>query len=168
MIKVSLRPPAAGYRLPIQETVRDLVGDLLGRPAMVLKQAEPLADAAVAVVATYVNEADKVATVALCNLGFANGVGAALSLVPIPIAREATAAGEVPDNLLENVQEVLNVMARLFNTATAPHVRLQGVHRGTGDLPASAAALLASPRSRKDFAVDVEGYGPGRVALLAS
>lgn len=168
MSGLKARPVAQPYRLPIQETIRDLVGDLLGRATIATKQPEALEGTEVAVVAEYVNQAGAPATLAVCDAGFANGVGGALTLVPIPVVEESTAAGEVPDNLLENVQEVLNIMAKLFNSAAAPHVRLKGLHRGVDELPGPVAELLAGARARKDFAVEVDGYGRGRVALLVS
>ena len=49
-----------------------------------------------------------------CELKLANSLGAALTMIPPGGAEDATAAGEVPDNIGENVYEVLNICSAVF------------------------------------------------------
>jgi hypothetical protein len=161
-------PVTESYRLPIQETVRDLLSGLLGRGCAVTKQAKPLAPKAVAIVADYVDDAGAVAALAVADVGFASRVGAALALVPAPVAEDAVKADDVPDNLLENTQEVLNITARMFNGASSPHVRLRAVRRRDEVLPDEVTSLLERCTARKDYGVTIEGYGDGRLALLVA
>jgi hypothetical protein len=161
-------PVTETYRLPIQETVRDLLADLFGRACAVTKQSKALAGRSVAVVADYVDDAGSVAALAVADVGFASRVGAALALVPSRVAEDAVKADDVPDNLLENTQEVLNITARLFNGASSPHVRLRTVYRTDEPLPEATARLLEACAVRKDYAVSIEGYGDGRLALLVA
>jgi hypothetical protein len=81
---------------------------------------------------------------------------------------EAMRKGELPENLVENVQEIANIMAQLFNSPKTPHLRLNTVHQMPGELPPAVTRLWDAPEFRRDFAIAIEGYGNGRMALLAS
>jgi hypothetical protein len=69
---------------------------------------------------------------------------------------------------MENLQEVLNVMARLFQTAAHERASLQGVYVTPKSPPANVAPIMKSPQSRLDLEVSIAGYAPGRVSLLLS
>jgi len=159
----------AHYPVPIQEDVRDLLTDLLGRGVAVDK-VPPGAfdDGEPGAIAEFVT--DEEATAALCVLDapFAVRVGAALVMVPANVAEEDLASGDVPDHHLENVREVVNIFGRMLNSATTPHVRLHGLHRWPGPLSEGVQALLEEPEFRRDFAVAVEGYGEGRFSILVA
>lgn len=159
----------AHYPVPIQEDVRDLLTELLGRgvavdkvSALTLHEDEPAA------VAEFVTDADETAALCLTDARFAVRVGAALVMVPAPVAEEDLATGEIPDHHLENLREVVNIFARLLNSASTPHVRLFELHRWPGELPERVRSLLDAPEFRRDFVVTVEGYGDGRFSLLVA
>lgn len=159
----------AHYPVPIQEDVRDLLGELLGRGAAVDKvSALALEAGEPAVVAEFVTDDDATAALCVVDAAFAVRVGAALVMVPANVAEEDLARGGVPDHHLENVREVLNIFGRMLNSATTPHVRLSELHRWPGDLPAGVETLLGQPEFRRDFAVTVDGYGDGRFSLLVA
>jgi hypothetical protein len=155
--------------VPIQEDVRDLLVDLLGRgvaadkvPTLELDEDSPAA------VAEFVDDDDRTACVCIIDGPFAVRVGAALVMVPSNVAEEDLAAGGLPEHHLENVREVVNIFGRMLNSASTPHVRLAELHRWPGDLPAGVAQLLDAPEYRRDFVVTVEGYGEGRFSILVS
>lgn len=159
----------AHYPVPIQEDVRDLLVDLLGRgvaadkvPPLELDDEQPAA------IAEFVTDDDQTACLCVIDGRFAVRVGAALVMVPSNVAEEDVAKGELPDHHLENVREVVNIFGRMLNSASTPHVRLADLHRWPGELPEGVTALLAGPEYRRDFAVAVEGYGEGRFSLLVS
>lgn len=159
----------AHYPVPIQEDVRDLLVDLLGRGVAVDKvPARPLTDDGLGAIAEFVTDDDATAALCVLDASFAVRVGAALVLVPANVAEEDLATGEVPDHHLENVREVVNIFGRMLNSATTPHVRLRDLHRWPGELSADVQALLDQPEFRRDFAVAVEGYGEGRFSLLVA
>lgn len=159
----------AHYPVPIQEDVRDLLVDLLGR-GVAADKVSPLEldDEAPAAVAEFVDDEDRTACLCIVDDRFAVRVGAALVMVPSNVAEEDLAKGELPDNHLENVREVVNIFGRMLNSASTPHVRLAELHRWPGELPAGVVELLEAPEYRRDFAVAVEGYGEGRFSLLVN
>ena len=159
----------AAYPIPIQEGVRALLGDLLGRGIAVERAAPPDYEAdEIVVVGDYVNDTGDVATAIVVDHEFACLAGAALVSMPATAARDNIRRAVLPDNVLENVHEVLNVAAQLMQMTGSPHVRLRTVTVLPGDLPADTGALVSRPTSRRDFVADIEGYGAGRISVLST
>lgn len=161
---------AAGYPLPLGEDVQTLLVDLLGRAVDVEDGRDFVGPdgAGAAVVADYVTDEGRVAALALLDPELASRSGAALLMVPAAVADESVAAGELTPMLLENLHEIVNVMARLLNGERSPHVRLRSLQTLPGDLSHDAVALLAAPEARRAFDVVIDGYGPGRLELLVA
>lgn len=159
----------AHFPVPIQEDIRDLLGDLLGRGVAVDKT-EPLVldDDEPGIVATYVTGDDELGAVCVCDARFAILVGAALVMVPANVAKEQLDAGVIDEQHVEFTQEVVNILARLLNTPRTPHLRLDKLHALPAELPEAVQKLLATPEFRRDFVATIEGYGEGRIGLLVN
>lgn len=69
---------------------------------------------------------------------------------------------------MENLREILNVTARLLNSAQTPHVRLRDVHPPGSQSPAEVARLWLQPADRRSFDVEIQGYGPGRLTVVVA
>ena len=159
----------ARFPVPIQEDIRDLLVDLLGRGAAVDKvKGRAFGGDDLALIAEFVTDEDEVGALCAVDAEFTLRCGAALAMVPTSVVDEAMRRGELPENLVENVQEVANILAQLLNSPRTPHLRLKTLHQLPVDLPAAVSALLDAPEFRRDFAIVIEGYGDGRMALLAS
>ena len=50
----------------------------------------------------------------VCELSLANSLGASLTMIPPGGAEDATEAGEVPENIAENLHEVMNICSSIF------------------------------------------------------
>ncbi len=92
---------------------------------------------------------------------------AALSVLPVKMAREAAQQGELSDMMVANLREIMNICTRLVMSEHSPHLRLENVYCA-GTLPAAAAALVGAARGRSDFQVALPKYGSGQLALLSS
>jgi hypothetical protein len=114
----------------------------------------------------YVDNMLRLTALVILDLDLAARVGAAIGLVPSRGAEEAINAGALPDNLLENASEVLNITASLFNAEGAPHVKLDVVYAPGEPVPADVAQWVLAYVRRTDLDVDIAGYGPGRFSLL--
>ncbi len=154
----------ARFPLPVQEDLRDLLADLLGREVSAVRSDQAV-DPAGGVVADYVTDEGAVAAVVVCDLAFACRAGAAITLVPSPAAEESLAEGALTPILSENLREILNVTARLLNSAQTPHVRLRQVRAPGAQVPPEVARLAAQPADRRSFEVEIQGYGPGRLSF---
>lgn len=159
----------AHYPVPIQEDIRDLLGDLLGRGVAVDKTS-PLRfdDDRHGLIATYITQEDEVGALCMCDADFAILAGAALVMVPGNVANEQLRAGVIEEQHTEVTHEVVNVLSRLLNTPRTPHLRLAELHPVPGELPAPVQSLAEAPEFRRDFVVSIEGYGEGRFSLLVN
>ncbi|MEL6106417.1 MAG: hypothetical protein AAFU85_10285 [Planctomycetota bacterium] len=68
--------------------------------------------------ATYVNDDGEVRGHILCDVKAAAVLGAALTQIPKGGVEDAVESGQLPDNLRENIYEVLNISVNVF-----PHVK---------------------------------------------
>jgi hypothetical protein len=153
--------------LPAPFQVRRLLEDLLGRDVQVAPSI-PWAptrpdDGAIAL---FVDDDLVPRTVAVLDARFSAYAGASIGLVPPHLARAALGNGELPPYLQENLQEVLNVVAALFNGEDTPHLRLYSVHHHGGDATLEVLALGGVLGHRLDLTVGIAGYGTGRLGLV--
>ena len=151
-------------RLPVAQEVRELVENLLGRGV----EAHPAAAGVELdrqhrenLVGAYATDEGCLHALVLVDLAAAARLGAALGLAPRAAADGAVTAGLLPVQFGENVAEVLNVAASLFNTDGAPHLRLLAVYGGDAPVPAEVAAAAKALAPRLDLELDVAGYGTG-------
>jgi len=155
--------------MPVRASVRDLLTDLLGRGVKVVDADAPQAldEGLPALAAIYVRDDGSPVTVCVIDLALASRAGAALGMSEPGEADGAIAARKLEGDLDEFFREVVNVLAKLLNSPTTPHVKLAEVRSVPGALPAAAAAVVLEPAARVDYAVAVDGYGAGTLTLLA-
>jgi hypothetical protein len=163
---MSLMDPAPTH-LPSNKEIRDLLSGLLGREVE-LTPTSPLGPSADSPrsVAVYVDDRVAVRAVAVCDLAFSARAGAALALIPAPVAEEAIEANFLGQTLGENLSELLNVMASVFNVPQAAHVRLQELHPAGPPLPPQIQARMLTLGRREDLEVTIAGYGQGRLSVV--
>ena len=153
--------------LPIQEDVQDLLAGVVGRGVSVDKAARLRLDVkAPLVVAVYVTDDDQPAAVVLDDPGLACRAGGALMMVPPAVVKETAQKNEVPENLLENYREVINIFARSLNSMSTPHVRFSTVHTLPGPFPDELVAAVKASSSRRDLVVAIDGYGEGKLSIV--
>jgi len=169
-----LFPPPVKIPLPIQESVRDFFVDLLGKGASVDKSVALTVTrpggqdlSSKLVVAVYVDKREDIKAICLADMLLAAASGAALVLTPASVLPEVEQAGELPDSLRENYQEVANILSSLLNTPSTPHLKLSEMKVLPEDLPEEAWAIIENPGTRRDYTLTVEGYTSGRFSLLA-
>ncbi len=115
----------------------------------------------------YINDAG--APVALCasDAQLSAYWSAALSVLPVAIARDAAKQRSLNEMMIANLREIMNICTRLVMSEHSPHLRLENVYRA-GQLPQAAAALVTGARGRTDFQVALPKYGSGQLALLSN
>ncbi|WP_435746853.1 hypothetical protein [Nocardioides sp. SYSU DS0663] len=153
--------------LPTPKEVRDLLGGLLDRE-VTLRTCAPLVVSTKrpASVGVYVDDRLVVRAVVALDLPLSAYAAAAIALMPLP-ATEASLENRVLDEALrENLFEVLNVGASLFNVPDAPHLRLLDLHPAGAPLPGDVQARTLTLGRREDLAVEVPGYGSGRLSVV--
>jgi hypothetical protein len=155
------------YPLPDVALVRELFGMLFD--GLVVKAGGKLdvAPSSKALVGVYVADDGTPAALCACDFPFAANSGAALSMLPPNVAKEAIKSGELTEVMLANLREVMNICTRLLLKENTPHLRLQQVCQAKA-LPAPAAAIIAAARGRIDFEIGLGKYGSGGLAVIAT
>lgn len=154
-------------RMPIPEDVRDFLGDLLGKPVSVTKCSaidfgeEPERF----VTGLYVNDKNQLIGACISDIPLAATTGAALAMMPAAVAKEAVDAGKLEEGLRDNYYEVVNILSRLLNGPSVPHLRLTEVVDG---VPEDVLQLAEKAKGRKHYDVTVVGYSGGKLGLIGS
>jgi hypothetical protein len=152
--------------LPVAKEIRDLFVDLLDR-AVTLSPGVALAPTHKnpSTVGVYVDDRLQVTALVVLDLPLSAYVGAAIGLIPPEGAETAINTG-LSDTLRDNVHEVYNIAASLFNVGQADHLRLYDVHHAGAPLPPDILVKSLTLGRREDLAVDVAGYGSGRLSVV--
>ena len=120
------------------------------------------------VVGVYEDDEHNLAGLSVSDLSVANHAGAALSMVPSGQAEEGARANTLNEELLLNYREILNVAANLFPAGGGPHVRLTNVVFARPKIDPAFVKIIRKPKSRVDVNLKIDGYGGGRVSLVAT
>jgi hypothetical protein len=107
--------------------------------------------------------------VALCgaDANLSASLGAAFSMLPPGVAKDAAKARELTEVMIGNLREIMNICTRLVMNDTSPHLKLEQVYP-VKSLPAPAAALLGAPKGRSEFQIQMPKYGGGVLTLLST
>ena len=147
--------------------VRDILLDMLGRDVKV-GPSEPWAPSArdLVAVAVYVDDGMRLRALISCSLELSVALAAAIALIPAKAAVECVKEGRLTEDMVENLNEVLNIMAALFNRPNKPHVKLYALHVPGSPPPDDLSGQLRAFGKRSDLKVEVVGYGSGRLSLV--
>lgn len=153
--------------IPNEKAVRDALTGLLFRDCeispgdAVVHSATDLATTAV-----YVEDNLSTAAVIVCDLGLSACAGAAIGLIPPGGAEAAIEDKELSPTVKENLDEVLNVLASMFNAEGEPHVKLYSTY-GLRELPPNDVIAISRQQGRRlDVNVSVGGYGKGKMSII--
>ncbi len=153
--------------LPPNMVVRDMLQDMLGRDVQV-SPADPWTPTPQrkAAVAVYVNDSVRLSAVIAIDMPLAASLSASIALIPAKTAEEIAVEGELPDDMVENLNEVLNILGGMFNRKHSPHVRLFQLHAPGFPPPTDISAALRRLGNRSDLRVSVNGYGSGLLSIV--
>jgi len=146
-------------------SVSSVLEGLLHREVTVTKADPPRREMA-RVLARYANAAGELAAACIAEITFAASAGAALSMVPPATASEWARSGTLTEMIAQNFYEVANVLAPVVNLG-GPHVRLLDVMMLADFEKPPDAEKIANPTKQVNLNVVIEGYEPGRVALIS-
>ena len=109
------------------------------------------------------------APVALCgvDVNLAASFGAALSMLPPAMAKEAAKTKQLTDVMCENLREIMNICTRLVLDAASPHLKLEKIYPRQL-LPAAAVAILGGAQGHREFQLQLPKYGGGVLSLLST
>jgi hypothetical protein len=155
------------YPVPRPEALQDVLGAMVGAEVKVTIDKQPAIDEdAPAILAEFVSDQDTVGALCLVDHRAAISLGGALVGVPPEAVQQAIDGYKLDDDAIDNVREVVNVMAQLFNSDFTPHVRFRELHRQPGKLPDGAQELRKKPLAARHFKVSIDGYADGNVSFM--
>jgi len=153
--------------VPTPDKVRMVLRQLVGRDVTV-KDGKPLVlgPSTRGYWGAYRDDSGALAVACVMDLPLAANIAAALAMMPIGQVNESVRAGALNPGLLDNLREVMNVAASIFNRPGRPHVSLREVQPCPPALPADVTGLLGKPNFALHLDVAIAGYGGGRLSLV--
>ena len=153
-------------RMPIPEDIRDFLSDLLGKPVAVSKgQKLSFDDPTRFVTGVYIEDDGTLGGACIADLSLAASAGAALAMMPTVVAKESVEAGELSEGLRDNFYEVANILSRLLNGPSVPHLRISELAAG---VPDHVLELSGKAAGLKHYDVTIVDYAGGSMSLLAA
>jgi len=153
--------------IPEPSAISELLESLIGASPS-LKEAEEMdiSRETLSALASFVLDDGSVKILWVCDYRSVIYIGSALAAIPSETAQSNITAKKIPDNVMENFHEVLNIGASLFNDPELPHISLGEVVMSTDDIPENIAVLVSNPAGRVDYTVDFPDYGEGSMSIL--
>jgi hypothetical protein len=160
----------SGYTttLPTPAEIAELLTNLVGETVTVRIQAAATMTAAdFAAIGDFIADDGRPLGICAMDISLSNWAAAALAMIPKNVVKKDIENGNLSEESRENIQEILNISASVFNKPSMPHLRFGSLYVPMdGNLPASIQALVDSPEERADFEVEIPGYGSGLIACI--
>jgi hypothetical protein len=157
---------AVAHPLPDVAQVKDLLGMLFDGLSVKAGAKLDVSPKAVAYFGVYVTDDGTPSALCGCDMAFAVNSGAALSLLPPAVAKEAAKDKELTPVMLANLHEVMNICTRLLLRDGSLHLKLRELCLLSA-LPAPAASILSAARGRVDFEIGIGKYGSGILSVIS-
>lgn len=113
----------------------------------------------------FVDDSDTPVAMVVCDFPLGVYLGAALTMIPPPVAKETAQAGELSGMIKDSLQEVMNILSRLFMTKETKHLRFETLYLH-GDLPEEARILVRPEVESAVFDMVTEKYGGGAIGFF--
>ena len=147
------------------EQVSTTLDSLWDRDAFSKVLAEQKAIADPKVIATFGNEEGTLCFAMECELAVANSIGAALTMIPAGGAEDATAEGEVPSNIADNLGEVFNICSSSFAKLEHGRIVFKQTWLPGQELDDDTKSFLDSAKTFVQFNYEIDGYQAGVVSI---
>ena len=152
--------------LPTRENMNHLFTMLFGDETACQPAKAPVPLDPGTVIGIYTDVSGAVRRAVACDLSFASSAGAALSLIPLATVNDAVKSGTLPDNILANLHEVMNISVNLFAESYKERLEFSNLVRFEGLADDAKASLQTG--TKVNFDVKFAQYPTGRVSLIAA
>ena len=151
----------ATYQLPAGKAVAEFLGDLYGLSVTAVDSGD--ADATLAAIGEYVNDDGEVRGYVACDLNAAAKLGAALTQVPMGAVEDAVSGGSLPENLAENLFEVLNISVNLFEGSDSARIVFHRLVTDSSEVDQLNEKVSAC--EKVVTTIDIQRYGNGNLVI---
>ena len=118
------------------------------------------------VYASYKNLEGELEFAIACDVKLASSLGAALTRIPAGAARDAAESGEIPDNISENLYEVLNICSTIFADFDGQRILLDKVFLPNQEVDPGFSGKLESTECLMQMDYELERYDSGKMSFL--
>jgi len=154
--------------VPSAFEVRELFEGLLGRAVEWTADSHRVDPINGATVGTYIDDVGQVRAVVALDVPLTAWAGSAIALLPHNGAESTVKSGLVTSAQFDNVSEILNVAASMFNQQGCSHLRLETVYAPRETLPPEVAQYVLAPAGRLDGVLAIQGYNGGSVSVVVA
>ena len=154
--------------VPTAFEVRELFEGLLGRSVEwegTSHKVDPLEGASIGV---YTNDFGAIKALIVCDVPLTAWAGSAIGLLPHVGAEKAVRENLVSGPQFENMAEILNVAASMFNKPGTQHLKLGFTFAPRETLPADVDKWVLVPAGRIDGTLTIQGYGAGCISVIVT
>ncbi|MFZ1829849.1 MAG: hypothetical protein WAW42_14050 [Candidatus Competibacteraceae bacterium] len=117
-------------------------------------------------IASYIDDDNKVVAAFACDIPFAANAGCALSMMPASAAKDAIKTKKLEAAMIDNLYEVANILSTLLMNDKTPHLRVATLYPEASKIPPEVREMLNGARGHADFTVNIPRYGNGCLSLL--
>ncbi len=152
------------FAIPTPQAFEKVLGELLDRAVNAKPRAPGESLRYPFIVAIYGTADQGARVISVCELGLACSIAAALSLMPVGVAREKTRLGSLGD-LIENFREVMNVISH-YLSESGRRVALQTIFAPPDAAPPKVLKEALTGPNRLDLELSIRGYDGGRLSFI--
>lgn len=160
--------PALATTIFNEKAICTMLSRLVNQPITVTPGPKVIPIAMPCVAATWVNVQGATVYCGFAELALAAYLGTAMGLRPVATVKDVLTTKQIPDTLQSDIREVFNVLSRTFNDCGSEHVRLDKISFPPGPALPAAIQFDAKAQSRKDYMVQVQGYGAGKLSIVGA
>ena len=147
--------------LPSTGHIQELLAGLFGDAIDIKEHPDSISDLSTSVAALYVDDSGTLQRAMVCDLAFANSAGAALTMIPPGVVKDAIKDQEIPGSIMSNLYEVLNICVNIFAESRDKHLVLSETV-SLSEVP----DRVANASSSSTFKVKFPRYGEGLMTLM--
>jgi len=153
--------------LPDAQKIKEVLGSLIGMEVEIEESDSDPSEGAKSV-ATFVTDSGAIGAVCICDMRLTGKIGAALDLVPAEEIEQHIQSGELPENIINNFKEAMNVAASLFNSDNSVHLSSGEVLINPEKLNADISIVVKKAASRAIYKVTIPNYDDGIMAFYSA
>ena len=153
--------------LPDMNKIKEVLDSLLGMEISIDK-GEPISDDTPRSITTFVTDNGIIGAVCVCDLLLTCFIGGALDLIPVEEVQKYAESGEIPENILNNFKEAMNVSASLFNSENSPHISPGDVLINPEKLNTDLNIVINKAKEINSYRIAIPNYGEGTMTLYSA
>jgi hypothetical protein len=117
------------------------------------------------VTATYLGDGGALIAVCVCDIELVANAGAALVLIPAPVAKDSVRSRKIDEGLAENFQEILNICASIVSSSDNHRTSLGKVFLTQAARTPEVTQFIKASRTQSAVKLSITGYEAGRMCI---